>query len=363
MYEALPGAEYINTRKSDALVKSADPADHGFPDHYPVFIQTTVKKTPPPTKSVSYQKIKAVEVSSFIDAIVESSLATNNEETPLNSAVEIYNVEMCNIMDRLAPVKTRTVTIRHDSEWYDDSVREAKQQRRRAERKWRKSGLMTDRVLFIEQREHVNRLIETTKQSYYQNLIRNCNGPKAVFSTVKKLLGKGKSSTLPTQGSAAELASLFSEFFVQKIQNIRESIPDTDDPMPPQPPVSSSFSEFRQIDDDYTLKLIMQSSTKSCKLDPIPTELLKKCAATLCPFITCIVNRSLSDGIFPDVFKTALLRPLIKKPDLDCEQMKNYRPVSNLSFISKIIERAAVDQLTSYLEMTDYSYTGSRFSE
>jgi hypothetical protein len=61
------------------------------------------------------------------------------------------------------------------------------------------------------------------------------------------------------------------------------------------------------------------------------------------------VNRSLADGIFPDVFKMALLRPLIKKPGLDSEQMKNYRPVSNLSFISKIIERAVAEQLTAYL--------------
>jgi hypothetical protein len=162
-------------------------------------------------------------------------------------------------------------------------------------------------MLYTEQRERVNQLIETAKENHYWNIIRNSCGNKAVFGAVNKLLGKEKSSTLPAHGSVTNLASLFSEFFVQKIKKICDSILDTYDPMPPKPLVTCSFSEFRQIDNEYTLKLIMQSTTKSCELDPIPTELLKKCAPTLWPIITCIVNRSLADGIFPDVFKMALL--------------------------------------------------------
>ena len=80
-------------------------------------------------------------------------------------------------------------------------------------------------------------------------------------------------------------------------------------------------------------KLIMDSPTKSCALDPMPTELLKKCIVQIALPITNLVNKSLQTGIVQDWFKSALIRPLLKKPGLD-SVLKNYRPVSDLPFIS-----------------------------
>ena len=84
-------------------------------------------------------------------------------------------------------------------------------------------------------------------------------------------------------------------------------------------------------------KLIKQSPAKSCGLDPVTTWLLKQHAECLVPIITSIVNISLADGVFPDQFKTAHVCPLIKKYTLDCNDLKNYRPVSNIPHISTII--------------------------
>ena len=97
------------------------------------------------------------------------------------------------------------------------------------------------------------------------------------------------------------------------------------------------------------LKIVRGSSSASCSLDPIPTYLVKECLSELITPITNIVNLSLSTGIFPSKMKAALVRPLIKKPSLDADQLKNYRPVSNLAFISKVIERAINLRLNSYM--------------
>ena len=67
-------------------------------------------------------------------------------------------------------------------------------------------------------------------------------------------------------------------------------------------------------------------------------------------FVLFIVNRSITAGIFPSVFKSALIRPGLKKIGLDPDELKNYRPISNISFISKIIEKCVHNQLTSYIE-------------
>jgi hypothetical protein len=66
--------------------------------------------------------------------------------------------------------------------------------------------------------------------------------------------------------------------------------------------------------------------------------------------ITRIINLSLSSGVFPDEMKLALLFPVLKKSELDSKVLSNYRPVSNLSFLSKLVERVVVKQLTFHPE-------------
>ena len=68
-----------------------------------------------------------------------------------------------------------------------------------------------------------------------------------------------------------------------------------------------------------------------------------------------MVNMSLSQGIFPSYFKTAHVSPLLKRPSLSSEDMKNYRPVSNLSFISKITEKVVANRLHSHLHVSGTS--------
>ena len=67
--------------------------------------------------------------------------------------------------------------------------------------------------------------------------------------------------------------------------------------------------------------------------------MVKDTKALLSPFITLLRNKSLAVGCFPSDFKRAVVRPLLKKGGLDTSRMKNYRPVSNLSFLSKSLER------------------------
>ena len=90
--------------------------------------------------------------------------------------------------------------------------------------------------------------------------------------------------------------------------------------------------------------------TKGCMLDPFPTSLVKEHSSNLVPIITLIINKSLSSGIVPPQFKTAHITPVIKKPGLDQNVLKNYRPISNLSFISKLLEIVFLIQLQEHLQ-------------
>ncbi|KAK2161425.1 hypothetical protein NP493_1585g00020 [Ridgeia piscesae] len=80
----------------------------------------------------------------------------------------------------------------------------------------------------------------------------------------------------------------------------------------------------------------MSSPSKSCDLDPIPTILLKACLDVLIKPITDTLNASLCYGLFSPTILNVPFNPVLKKPNLPKEELNSYRPISNLSFISKI---------------------------
>ena len=114
-------------------------------------------------------------------------------------------------------------------------------------------------------------------------------------------------------------------------------------------PLSSHLTEFTLVTSADVLQLIHKSASKSCGLDPIPTSLLKEHAVTPAPTITNIVNLSLLTGEVPAEIKQAVVTPLLKKSSLDPNILKNYRPVSNLSYISKLMEKVVAIQLSQHL--------------
>ena len=112
-----------------------------------------------------------------------------------------------------------------------------------------------------------------------------------------------------------------------------------------------NFSCFKQVSQEEIRKIIMKSPSKSCLLDPWPTFLVKECIDILLPSITRLVNCSLSEGVVPDEFKKAIVTPLIKKSSLPPNDLKNYRPVSGLGFISKLVERVVASQLNDHVSV------------
>ncbi|XP_029958222.1 uncharacterized protein LOC115396479, partial [Salarias fasciatus] len=89
--------------------------------------------------------------------------------------------------------------------------------------------------------------------------------------------------------------------------------------------------------------------SETCLLDPIPTPLFKSLYGFLEEQILNIMNSSLQTGVFPTAFKTAVVKPLLKKSNLDPDVFNNYRPVSNLPFLSKVLERLVFNQVNDFL--------------
>ena len=154
---------------------------------------------------------------------------------------------------------------------------------------------------------------------------------------------------LPSHDSLDLLVNRFADFFVSKINNIRQEIksknsftPETDDTISD---IHSPLTEFESTNPEEVRKLIMESPCKSGPSDPIPTEIIKNCLEIFIPVITVVINLSLSSGEMPDDLKEAVLTPLIKKICLDPEILNNFRSISNLTYVSKLIEKIVARRL------------------
>lgn len=144
------------------------------------------------------------------------------------------------------------------------------------------------------------------------------------------------------------MADDFSNFFYTKIDKIRTELEEYPLFVPPSLHIPE-FSHFVEVSEDTLRGLIQKAKPATCGLDPMPSFLVKHYTETLAPAICKIVNTSLTSGVFAAEWKQAVVKPLLKKPSLE-HIMKNYRPVSNLSFISKLVEKASLISFLQHVE-------------
>ena len=110
----------------------------------------------------------------------------------------------------------------------------------------------------------------------------------------------------------------------------------------------ATMETFSQLTESNVRDLVLSSAKKTCMFDPIPTPLVVNCLDVLLPVLTKIINTSIMSGQFADGWKLALANPLLKKPRLEL-LYKNYRPISNLQYVSKLAERAVFEQTHGHI--------------
>ena len=112
---------------------------------------------------------------------------------------------------------------------------------------------------------------------------------------------------------------------------------------------TATFSSTVKVSQITVKECIHNSAHKSYELDPIPSKFQTECLDSILPSLTDLFDSSLASGIFPQCFKSDFVTPTLKKRFLDHNDLYNYRPVSNLCFISKIQKKLVLSLVSSYL--------------
>ena len=265
-------------------------------------------------------------------------------------------IDKISVFDCHAPFKTKTVSQKLQNPWRTDEIDVAKRKRRQLERVWRGTRLPTDRSKYSKQLHLCNRLMADERRQYIRKQIHESEkNPNKLWATVNSILHREAMPSMPDSTDLPSLCASFSTFFVDKIEKNRLKF-RTDNRKPefiPSPEIKCHLTCFEPATSEEVRKLILTSPTRTCALDPIPTSLLKSCADVLLTPITNIVNLFQKSGVFSDTLKLSHITPLLKKPSLSKDDMKNYRPVSNLNFISKLLEKIIAKRIRSHLESND----------
>ena len=325
-------------------------------DHLAITFQT---HTPSPhekqKRTITFRNLKSINPSSLSTCLSESiaKLTITHNNSP-DYLVNCYNSSLSSCLDQLAPVQSKLVSFSHSAPWYTDELRHLKSKRRQLERLSHKTGLTVHQEIYKQHLQLYNDTLNSARSSYYSGIIQSgSSNPRTLFNTINTLL---KPLDTISHSFSVEKCNNFLSFFNDKISTIHSQL--TIDPAlrpKPDPPLTTgqSFSTFATITSSDLSSIVSTMKSTTCNLDPLPTTLLKACLPILSTLITNTVNSSLSSGHVPSSLKLASVTPVLKKPGLDPDSPNNYRPISNLPFLSKILERVVAKQLITYLDTND----------
>lgn len=213
------------------------------------------------------------------------------------------------------------------------------------------------KLLYNKKKSEHKQLIEITKRKFYKECIENSNNRNKTLWQIVKCSRNEKCNDIHEimhNGviitNKQEICDAFCSHFSSAAQNIVTSAYDTATHI-----FLSSFGNFshtfffKPTNPSEVMSYInSMNSKKSFGIDEVSNFLLKSIKQTVCEQLTHLVNLSFSTGRFPDMLKTATVLPLFKKDSRS--SMSNYRPISLVSAISKLIEKIAYEQISSFLE-------------
>jgi hypothetical protein len=301
--------------------------------------------------------------------------------TPVILSDNVNNAWVCfkqlflSVLDSIAPVKQIRIKQRSQP-WMDSDILQAIAERDKAFHKYKHDKCQDNFETFKSLRNHVQQLVHKAKKEFFTNSIeQNKTDSKALWKTLKSLgLPSKKASTDSSSNICLKIndnicfekkliAETFNSFYTTVACKLVEKLPKCVEKFGCNF-VSSFYSSKGVIPNSFSFNLVSETKVlkylqslglnKATGLDGISSRFLKDGSPIIVGPITHIINLSLIQGIVPDELKSARVVPLYKKNDK--LSVGNYRPVSILNIVSKVLEKVVYDQVESYFTDKDLLY-------
>lgn len=287
----------------------------------------------------NFRKADYTQINSYIKCIdwISETINLSAEET-----VDRFYVIINNLIDRFIPVLAR----RNEKFpiWFTPELIKLSRKRDKVWLKWKTYKGISDYREFSFLRATYTKLTSESRKLFFDTIESSLhNNIKSFWTYISSLKSSdGYPAAMSFEGrkssDAQEICNMFSEFFKSTFEP--SSIKDT-----------NNIDQLELVQDSglahiHTIKLTereVQSSLKSLDInkgaghDGIPAFFIRSAASSLCVPLTIIFNKCLSEGVFPDRWKLAYIIPVHKGGSR--QRVENYRPISILSAIPKLLER------------------------
>ena len=295
------------------------------------------------------------EMMSKMSEIVQGMLSTQD----INQQASMFMSAFSSILDKHAPIRTIRVAVKKPKHALSTETLEARKERNKARNELMGASGMQRKIKmesFKKIRNRVNSLIKRDRAQKSEFDLRNGKNPFKVADCLLGKQGVNGSEIILVDGQRKitnnkEAAECMNDFFFQKVKELKNKVDRTI--------VKDPFKNLKEIKSKFKLQLASPDHigqiidklriSNSCGLDGITSKTLKLVKNQVAPVLSLLVNTSFSTGVYPDQFKKAKIIPIFKNKGRK-DDKSNYRPVSNLSTIGKVIEIAATIQITRYGE-------------
>jgi len=327
-----------------------DVIDVGLSDHHMLRWTMPLARPSPIYSSVTSRSWSQLDRDSFRAALRLSLLSQPESWSTLDvdELAQLYDNEITRIVDGMIPMRTVRFKRRPSDPWFDDDCRMAKRSVRRFERAARRADpvdVVAATITWTSHRRKYRNLLQKKRETFWKEKIdAEQSNSRQLWRSIDMLMGRGH-----TPISADVNADEMHRHFDAKVAGVRVFTSDAPPPSFTAAPLGCVLRVFRPLLTIDVVAAVRALPDKQCLSDPLPTKLLKDNVDVFAPFLVELFNRSLALGVVPSIYKSAYVTPLLKKADLDPTDVKSYRPISNLSVLSKLLERLVARQLLDYL--------------
>ena len=268
-----------------------------------------------------------------------------------------FNLLFNEILDRHAPLKTIRLRGRPNP-YITDEICDLMATRDRWTRKFKQTKEPLAWSSYRSYCQQVKwKICLAEKEFMVQQVKEDGNNTNIMWKAIRSCIPKKSASQSFFSGDATTVANKFNDFFVNISKNTIQKIStlaaqfqcEAHDSLftPWEYPVSEQFVFDANVNINQVQKIIKSMApNKSPGINKIPLRVIKDCLLAIVPSITSIIDATFLSAQFLNAWKIAELTPILK--DGDQEIPNNYRPISLLPMLSKICERVAHDQLTSF---------------
>ncbi len=330
---------------------------HAATDHRPIMASFDLRASAGTLRRTSCRNFKALDASICL-AINAEALSRVFQHDDVDTIHRIIVQETTAAMDMIIPEKTITVKERKIPLYLSPATLQAISDRDAA------AAGGTNHSLYRKLRNRANRLLRRDKlQSNSDHLNAKGYDPKVLWNIANESTGRTRCGKLPPRMMDGcnlvegdhKLAAHANSFYVNKIAGIRDKIDNagTYDRSAPSPTTSSSSSsrfKFRPPSEAQVHRIIMGlNNTQALGTDGIPVAVLKALAPVLAAPLAHLIRKSLETSIVPDGFKLARVTPVHKGRGKALDDVASFRPIAILAAMSKVLERAVLQQLSPHL--------------